>query len=70
MISVFYVLAIFYPVHQFFGYLMQLPVAFRFLFCRFLRSAGKQKKTISFGNQDFTVFGFSLKWCHQQPKPG
>lgn len=38
MISVFYVLAIFYPVHQFSGYLMQLPVAFRFLFCRFLGS--------------------------------
>ena len=35
------------------------------IFCRFLRSAGKQKILISFGNQDFTVFCFSSKWCHQ-----
>lgn len=36
------------------------------IFCRFLRSAGKQKIPISFGNQDFTAFCFSSKWCHQE----
>ena len=35
------------------------------IFCRFLRPLGKQKIPISFGNQDFTVFCFSSKWCHQ-----
>ncbi|WP_290154494.1 hypothetical protein, partial [Bacteroides acidifaciens] len=40
------------------------------IFCRFLRPLGKQKIPISFGNQDFTVFYFSSKWCHQQPKVG
>jgi len=35
------------------------------IFCRFLRSVGKQKIPIPFGNQDFTVFCFSSKWCHQ-----
>lgn len=45
MISVFYVLAIFYPVHQLPGHLMQLPVAFRFLFYRFcVPSRNKKSK--------------------------
>lgn len=30
----------------------------------------KTKIPISLGNQDFTVFCFSSKWCHQQPKIG
>ena len=30
------------------------------IFCRFLRSCGKQKIPISFGNQDFTAFAFLL----------
>jgi hypothetical protein len=29
------------------------------IFCRFLRSIGKQKIPISFGNQDFTAYCFS-----------
>ena len=40
------------------------------IFCRFLRSAGKQKIPISFGNQDFTAFCFSSKWCHQESNRG
>ena len=36
------------------------------IFCHFLRPLGKQKIPIPFGNQDFTVFCFSSKWCHQQ----
>lgn len=45
MISVFYVLAIFYPVHQLPGHFMQLPVAFRFLFYRFcVPSRNKKSK--------------------------
>ena len=36
------------------------------IFCRFLRACGKQKIPISLGNQDFTVFCFSSKWCHQE----
>lgn len=36
------------------------------IFCRFLRVGGKQKIPISLGNQDFTVFCFSSKWCHQE----
>jgi len=36
------------------------------IFCRFLRSAGKQKIPISLGDQDFTIFCFSSKWCHQE----
>ena len=32
----------------------------------FLRAWGKQKILIPFGNQDFTVFCFSSKWCHQE----
>ena len=39
------------------------------IFCRFLRSVGKQKIPIPFGNQDFTVF-FSSKWCHQESNRG
>ena len=35
-------------------------------FCRFLRPCEKQKIPISFGNQDFTAFCFSSKWCHQE----
>ena len=40
------------------------------IFCHFLRSAGKQKIPIPFGNQDFTVFCFSSKWCHQESNRG
>ena len=36
------------------------------IFCRFLRVGRKQKIPISLGNQDFTVFCFSSKWCHQE----
>ena len=36
------------------------------IFCRFLRAGGKQKILISLGNQDFTVFCFSSKWCQQE----
>ena len=32
----------------------------------FLHAWGKQKILIPFGNQDFTVFCFSSKWCHQE----
>ena len=32
----------------------------------FLRAWRKQKIPISLGNQDFTVFCFSSKWCHQE----
>ena len=35
-----------------------------------MHSAGKQKIPISFGNQDFTVFCFSSKWCHQESNRG
>ena len=37
------------------------------IFCRFLHSCGKQKIPIPFGNQDFTAFCFSSKWCPQYP---
>ena len=40
------------------------------IFCRFLRAWGKQKIPISLGNQDFTVFCFSSKWCHQESNRG
>ena len=40
------------------------------IFCRFLRSFRKQKIPIPFGNQDFTVFCFSSKWCHQESNRG
>ena len=40
------------------------------IFCRFLRSAGKQKIPISLGDQDFTIFCFSSKWCHQESNRG
>ena len=40
------------------------------IFCRFLRVGGKQKIPISLGNQDFTVFCFSSKWCHQESNRG
>ena len=40
------------------------------IFCRFLRIWGKQKIPISLGNQDFTVFCFSSKWCHQESNRG
>ena len=40
------------------------------IFCRFLRAWGKQKILISLGNQDFTVFCFSSKWCHQESNRG
>lgn len=36
------------------------------IFCRFLRPSRKQKIPIPFGNQDFTAFCFSSKWCHQE----
>jgi hypothetical protein len=39
-------------------------------FCRFLRPCEKQKIPISFGNQDFTAFCFSSKWCHQESNRG
>ena len=32
----------------------------------FLHAWGKQKILIPFGNQDFTAFCFSFKWCHQK----
>ena len=32
----------------------------------FFASSRKTKILIPFGNQDFTVFCFSLKWCHQE----
>ena len=35
-------------------------------YCRILRFVRKQKILIPFGNQDFTVFCFSSKWCHQE----
>lgn len=35
-------------------------------YCRILRFVRKQKILIPFGNQDFTVFCFSSKWCHQK----
>ena len=34
-------------------------------YCRILRFVRKQN-LIPFGNQDFTVFAFSSKWCHQE----
>ena len=40
------------------------------IFCRFLRAGGKQKIPISLGNQDFTAFCFSSKWCHQESNRG
>ena len=40
------------------------------IFCRFLRVGRKQKIPISLGNQDFTVFCFSSKWCHQESNRG
>ena len=40
------------------------------IFCRFLRVGEKQKIPISLGNQDFTIFCFSLKWCHQESNRG
>ena len=40
------------------------------IFCRFLRVGRKQKIPISLGNQDFTVFYFSSKWCHQESNRG
>ncbi len=40
------------------------------IFCRFLRAWGKQKIPISLGNQDFTVFCFSSKWCHRESNQG
>ena len=40
------------------------------IFCRFLRAWRKQKIPISLGNQDFTVFCFSSKWCHQESNRG
>ena len=40
------------------------------IFCRFLRAGGKQKIPISLGNQDFTIFCFSSKWCHQESNRG
>ena len=40
------------------------------IFCRFLRPSRKQKIPISFGNQDFAVFCFFLKWCHQESNRG
>ena len=40
------------------------------IFCRLLRSSGKQKILISRRNQDFTVFCFSSKWCHQESNRG
>ena len=40
------------------------------IFCRFLRAGGKQKIPTSLGNQDFTVFCFSSKWCHQESNRG
>ena len=40
------------------------------IFCRFLRAWGKQKIPISLGNQDFTIFCFSSKWCHQESNRG
>ena len=33
-------------------------------------SSGKQKIPISLGNQDFTIFYFSFKWCHQESNRG
>lgn len=35
-------------------------------YCRILRFVRKQKILIPFGNQDFTVFCFSSKWCHRK----
>ena len=40
------------------------------IFCRFLRAWGKQKIPIPLGKQDFTVFCFSSKWCHQESNRG
>ena len=40
------------------------------IFCRFLHSSKKQKILIPFGNQDFTAFCFSFKWCHQESNRG
>ena len=40
------------------------------IFRTFLRPAGKQKIPISLGNQDFTDFCFSSKWCHQESNRG
>ena len=40
------------------------------IFCRILRCAGKQKLLISFENQEFTAFCFSLVWCHQESNRG
>ena len=40
------------------------------IFCRFLHSSRKQKLLISFGNQKFTVFCFSSKWCHRESNQG
>jgi len=39
-------------------------------YCRILRFVRKQKILIPFGNQDFTVFCFSSKWCHQESNRG
>ena len=36
----------------------------------FLHAWGKQKILIPFGNQDFTAFCFSFKWCHQESNRG
>ena len=65
MISVFYVLAIFYPVHQFSGYLMQLPVAFRFLFYRFCVPS-RNKKTNFVWKSGFYSLLLFFKVVHQE----
>ena len=36
----------------------------------FLHDWGKHKILIPFGNQDFTAFCFSFKWCHQESNRG
>ena len=45
------------------GKLVYLVIQSILLYLRFVR---KQKILIPFGNQDFTVFCFSSKWCHQE----
>ena len=46
---------------------IRIPQVFTLIhICRFLRAGGKQKIPISLGNQDFTTFCFSSKWCHQE----